>query len=203
MFQDLSKQDTLLREKKSQEGGVGFPGGCAFFAWLPFEVAPASEDIVTKLPTSIKIINPLFGLAVPAASAVAPVIVDVPVVLAVSAPAGAAVDGGVPAVTTNFIAPLKALPDIANTLPPAGSLVVREPKRSTAKPARVMKDTKIKPGTSKTAQNLCLIDWCPKNPGATREQYAVYWDSIVKTPAAEEWSRASAAAAAAKKKAAA
>ncbi|KAJ7256397.1 hypothetical protein C8J57DRAFT_1473051 [Mycena rebaudengoi] len=169
----------------------------------PLEVATALEDVVTKLPSSIKIISPLFGLAVPATSAVVPVIVDVPVVLPVPAPARAAVDGGVPAVTTNSIALSTVLPDIANTLPLAGSSAAGEPAKSTAKPARVMKDAKIKPGTSKTLRNLCLIDWCPKNPGATREQYAVYWDSIVKTPAAEEWSRASAAAVAARKKAAA
>ncbi|KAJ7225015.1 hypothetical protein C8J57DRAFT_1731241 [Mycena rebaudengoi] len=198
-----AKIEAVDHTAQNEDVVLGTPVDNSDILGPPLEVATASEDVVTKLPSSIKIISPLFGLAVPATSAVAPVIVDVPVVLPVSAPARAAVNGGVPAVTTNSIAPSTVLPDIANTLPLAGSSAAGEPTKSTAKPARVMKDAKIKPGTSKTPRNLCLIDWCPKNPGATREQYAVYWDSIVKTPAAEVWSRTSGAAAAASKKAAA
>ncbi|KAJ7279616.1 hypothetical protein C8J57DRAFT_1712596 [Mycena rebaudengoi] len=63
-------------------------------------------------------------------------------------------------------------------------------------------DKKATPGKSSTPRNLCMIKWCIDNPGGMNSKFKLHWDTIHKTPAAEEWIAASAAAAAAKTKAA-
>ncbi|KAJ7269032.1 hypothetical protein C8J57DRAFT_1609195 [Mycena rebaudengoi] len=63
-------------------------------------------------------------------------------------------------------------------------------------------DKKATPGKSSTPRNLCMIKWCIDNPGGMNSKFKLHWDTIHKTPAAEEWIAVSAAAAAAKTKAA-
>ncbi|KAJ6606746.1 hypothetical protein B0H10DRAFT_2439970 [Mycena sp. CBHHK59/15] len=187
----------------------------------------AQPATAAAAPAQLKIINPLLsGLPVPTT----PVLAATTPVPAATMPvlATTALNNTTPATTTsaapNSAEAAPAVPPVAQviedhtdvhgagglgTTEGAGGLVPEAPphtsKARTRAPRAAAKPTKEKkttPGPSKTPRNLCLIDWCQRNPGGLTSQYRVYWDSIENTSEAEQWIQASADAGAAKTKAA-
>ncbi|KAJ6609550.1 hypothetical protein B0H10DRAFT_1954556 [Mycena sp. CBHHK59/15] len=50
---------------------------------------------------------------------------------------------------------------------------------------KARKESKMATTKSKTARNLCAIEWCHKHPGGSRSQFKMYWDGLKDTPDAK------------------
>ncbi|KAJ6622117.1 hypothetical protein B0H10DRAFT_1944949 [Mycena sp. CBHHK59/15] len=143
---------------------------------------PPTTTLRNTGPTMTKPAAPSPATAAPAVTAVAQVIADHTHVNGNDTPAPGSGRLG----PTEGPSGLEAPPDTSKAWTKA------------ARPA--LKDKKAVPGPSKTAMNLCLIDWCPRHPGGLTPQYKVYWTSIKNTVEAEQWIKASSDVAAAKSK---
>ncbi|KIY44270.1 p450-domain-containing protein [Fistulina hepatica ATCC 64428] len=60
-----------------------------------------------------------------------------------------------------------------------------EPSQASTTSTKLKSSNRMKPLKSKTARNLCAIDWCKQFPHGTTEEFKAYWDALDKTLATQ------------------